>query len=271
MFFFNLSSEWNSDILLGIFQTFQNYFNKGFCKVIKNETILITIVRIFIDSFLNYYFDELIYTIRTIFKKEVVSFTVYKYRFKYIKCFDHEEELRKEKEKLDKNKNKDKKLEFDENDATQVKNLSANKTDWNKDKNEKKYKMVLKVLKDEDKKNFNPDLFKEKLFKDFKTFKEFFDCFTEDSKEPFTKAFPCILGSNFVGTYLSKFEAALEIINVSKTRLLDFIKTTYKESFHGTEGKNIMEILLLTRKDAKEYIDTNEKKLAIDIYDARIG
>ncbi len=254
---------------MGIFDTFGNYFNKGFCKLIKNETILTSIVRVFVDNFLNYYFDELIYTIRTINKKYVNDMTVFKYRFKYIKCSDNPD---KKDDKKDDDKNNKEQI-LDKNDATQVKNLDkvlSSKGSWLK--SPKKYTMTLKQMKDEDRKNFNQQDFIEKLTKDFRLFADFFDRFKEDSKDPFTKYYQCLLGDNYVGTYLNKFNTALEIIRCGEKALLELIKSNYKEYHHGTEGKILLEVLCSCRKDGKEYLkNQTKKKLINDIYDARIG
>lgn len=239
--------------------------------MIKNETVLTTIIRVFIDNFLNYYFEELIYTIRTINKKEVTDLTVFKYRFKFIKCLDNEEENLKEEKEKDKEKKNKKEVQLDKNDVTQVKNLDNLNQGSSWVKSSKKYNMRVKKLKDEDKKNFDPLKFLEKINKDYKLFADFFEGFKENSKEPFTKAYDCVLGENFINTYLNKFNAAIEVIKISKKGLMDFIKSTYKEYFHGTEGKNIMEILLFTRKDAKDFLSNSEKKVMNDLYDARIS
>lgn len=268
-------NEWTSEVLLGIFQTFTNYFNKGFCKLVKNESVLTTIVRVFIDNFLNYYFDELIYTIRTINKKDVKDLTVAKYRFKFIKFFETEVVSKKDKDKDKDKKDKDKARSqtLDKNDATQIKdldNIVSKHNSWMK--NPIKYNMSLKIMTDDDRKNFNPQNFLEKINKDFRLFAEFFEGFKEGTKEPFTKHFSLVLGDNFMGTYLNKFNTALEVIRSSKKDLQEIIKSSYKEFFHGTDGKMLMEILICCRKDAKDFLkNATEKKLMSDIYDARIG
>ena len=61
-------------------------------------------------------------------------------------------------------------------------------------------------------------------------------------------------------------------LNPSKKDLLELVKTNYKEYFHGTEGKILMEVLLCVRKDASQYLkNPSEKKMMSDLYDARIG
>ena len=202
-----------------------------------------------------------------------------KYKFKYIKCFDSlVEKKEKEKElKLQKKSSviikKETHLVQDKNDITKIKDLDNinSKSTWGIS-SPNKIIMTLKDMKEEDIKNFNPATFLEKINKDFRLFAEFFDGFKEGSSEPFTKQYACVLGDNFVGTYINKFNTALEILKASKKDLLELIKSNYKEYFHGTEGKILMEVLLCARKDASLYLkNPSEKKMMSDMYDARIG
>jgi hypothetical protein len=64
-----LTHDWNDDVLYGIFGTFQEYFNKGFSKILKTQNNLLIIVRSFIENFVNYYVEELIHSIRSLNRK----------------------------------------------------------------------------------------------------------------------------------------------------------------------------------------------------------
>ena len=219
----------------------------------------------------------MIYTIRTIFKKKVENLTVEKYHFKYIKCLDDEEgnkKREKEKEKEAKeNKGIKEKTSLDNNDSTQVKDLNNINKSF-KQTNEKYIKAFKYMEKDDrNRDKFNQQAFLEKLYQDFNNFNEFINCFREDTKEPFTKQYDCILGENFLNQFIDKFEVAINTIKIApKSKLEDYIRSTYKECFHGTDGKVLLEILLILRKDSsKDYLENPvEKKKISDIYDGRI-
>ena len=68
------TSEWTDDILEEIFGTFKEYFNKGFVKILKSQNNLLILVRSFIDSFMWYYVEEIIHSVRSLFIKNLVSF-----------------------------------------------------------------------------------------------------------------------------------------------------------------------------------------------------
>ena len=63
------TSEWNDEILEDIFGTFEEYFNKGFVKILKSQNNLLILVRSFIDSFMWYYIEEIIHSIRSFLEK----------------------------------------------------------------------------------------------------------------------------------------------------------------------------------------------------------
>jgi len=61
----------------------------GFFKIIKDPLPLYTIIKTFIEYFIHYYLEEIIYSIRSINKKKINSNMVLsKYELHYIKALD---------------------------------------------------------------------------------------------------------------------------------------------------------------------------------------
>jgi len=87
------TSEWNDEILEDIFGTFEEYFNKGFVKILKSQNNLLILVRSFIDSFMWYYIEEIIHSIRSLFRKTLVNFkdsALVNYNIKYLSLNESE-------------------------------------------------------------------------------------------------------------------------------------------------------------------------------------
>lgn len=67
----------------------------GFVKIIKDPLPLVSIIKNFLESFITYYLEELIFGIRTINKKKITSnMCLANYELKYIKAFDCREKDR---------------------------------------------------------------------------------------------------------------------------------------------------------------------------------
>ena len=101
------TSEWNDEILEDIFGTFEEYFNKGFVKILKSQNNLLILVRSFIDSFMWYYIEEIIHSIRSLFRKTLVNFkdsALVNYNIKYLSLNESELVYKKKKKKKKKKK-----------------------------------------------------------------------------------------------------------------------------------------------------------------------
>ena len=96
------TSEWNDEVLEDIFGTFKEYFNKGFVKILKSQNNLLILVRSFIDSFVWYYVEEIIHSVRTLTRKTLVNFkdsALVNYQFKYLTMNENELVYKKKKTK----------------------------------------------------------------------------------------------------------------------------------------------------------------------------
>ena len=96
------TSEWNDEILEDIFGTFEEYFNKGFVKILKSQNNLLILVRSFIDSFMWYYIEEIIHSIRSLFRKTLVNFkdsALVNYNIKYLSLNESELYIKRKKRK----------------------------------------------------------------------------------------------------------------------------------------------------------------------------
>jgi hypothetical protein len=61
----------------------------GFVKIIKDPFSLVSIIKNFLESFINFYLEEIIFGMRTINKKKITStMCLSNYQLKYIKAFD---------------------------------------------------------------------------------------------------------------------------------------------------------------------------------------
>ena len=127
------TSEWNDEILEDIFGTFSEYFNKGFVKILKSQMNLLILVRCFIDSFVWYYVEEIIHSIRSLNRKTLTKDEpLANYQFKYLTMNESELLYKQIKKKKDKNKEKEEEEDFILNDIKnlymRIKLLSLNKS-----------------------------------------------------------------------------------------------------------------------------------------------
>jgi len=61
----------------------------GFFKIIKDPLPLFAIIKTFIEYFIQYYLEEIIYSVRSINRKKITSNMILgKYELHYIKAFD---------------------------------------------------------------------------------------------------------------------------------------------------------------------------------------
>lgn len=61
----------------------------GFVKIIKDQIPLVTIIKTFIEFFINYYLEEIIHSVRSINKKKITNNMILgKYELKYLKALD---------------------------------------------------------------------------------------------------------------------------------------------------------------------------------------
>jgi hypothetical protein len=75
--------------LNGIFQSFKDNFDMGFHKIIKDSLPLFAIIKTFIEYFIQYYLEELIYSVRSINRKKINSNMVLsKFELHYLKALD---------------------------------------------------------------------------------------------------------------------------------------------------------------------------------------
>ena len=101
------TSDWNDEVLEDIFGTFKEYFNKGFVKILKSQNNLLILVRSFIDSFVWYYVEEIMHSVRSLNRKILVNFkdsALVNYQFKYLTMNENELVYKKKKKKGNLNK-----------------------------------------------------------------------------------------------------------------------------------------------------------------------
>lgn len=226
------SSQWNSELLTNSFSYFKVYF-KGFTKMFKNQNILMSIVRSFLENFLNFYFEEIIHSVRSIFKKEKSkskdAWNIFTYNLNYIKSFEEQPESK---------------------DLTKLKNDAVEEEASSKyvsmDHKSKKYSFPVKLI-EESWKTLNLKKVKDLLESDFKVFNNFLDSFKENSLSPFSKDFDIKL-DNYVIGLSAKFASALKIVSAENTEVLNqTVKLAYKENFVGEEAKPLLDALLFLR------------------------
>ena len=261
------TSEWNDDVLNDIFGTFEEYFNKGFVKILKTQNNLLIIVRSFIDSFVNYYVEELIHSIRSLNRKLLKSFkesALVNYHIKYL-TIDKEDIVYKEKKKKDKEienpeNKKEENIEWDE------KNYKDLNTKDNKDKNQKKYKRYnfpVKKFKEEDKK-YNALKIIERVQKDKEIFEQFLDGFSEECQVPFSKFFSQTLGENFIKTFIEKMNAIIQIMNCHESVLKEQI--TNLKRYYDVNAKALCEALLYVRSDTPEVTKPEKRVIYLSVF-----
>lgn len=228
------SSKWNKELLNNTFEYFRNYF-KSLVKIFNNNSILIAIIKAFINSFLIYYIEEIIHSVRSIFKNERnknrESWPIFNYKLNYIKSFE---------ESLSIGIN---------NNNTESINLYIPK-----DAKNKKYPFPVKTIEDKWK---NPNLkkIKDLLELDMKVFNLFLDSFKENSLNPFSKSIELRL-DNYVQGFSDKFSTIVKVVSSEDIENLNqVVRVNYKEYFvtnrdsdNHTEGDALLDALLFLRQ-----------------------
>ncbi len=261
------TSEWVPDLAVGIFETFRNFYNTLFVKFIRNENILVIVVRTFIDCYVYYYIEEILHTVRSLMKKKITDFHLYKYELKYLKCYTMDE---KENKIIYPNQIKSDNIDLKFGKVINLDNKEARENRSNTvDKKKTKYNFPVKKMEKSEKK-INPIQFCDKFQKDIKSFETFLNSLKEDSKNPFSKTNPVVLGQNFLNTYLNRFYGMLKILKCSEKSISDEISGPFKESFTGLEGKVLLEALLCLREDSKTLIkNADMKKFLMQLYESK--
>lgn len=256
------TEEWNDEVVNGSFETFRTYFNRGFNKLLKQQFILIILVRSFVDSFTNYYIEEIIHSSRSLHRKTITDGPLLKYKLQYLKLSD--ESLKysfKEVNQQDPNKNSDKQ------NVKKLDKFVENPNKKQEDPNKyKKYNFPVKKFSNNSK-TLQPEVILKKIIEDTNNFSLFLDSFREDANEPFSKYFTHSLGENYIRTYLNKFDAIIGILSCHKDQLNDTITSTFKEFFYGEDGAVLLEALLHMREDYKIVTKPDMKKFYLRRYE----
>ena len=260
------TSEWNDDVLENIFGTFGEYFNKGFVKILKSQNNLLILVRSFIDSFVWYYVEEIIHSIRSLNRKILVNFkdsALVNYQFKYL-TMNENELVYKKKKKKDKEKEK-------ENEIIDIKKVGQENKAKDDDKNIqefKKYIFPVKKFKDEDK-TINSKEVIQRMVRDKEIFSDFLYGFSDETTSPFSPKFSETLGSNFIKNFETKFDV---MINVTRCKNQNEIKEKIiqlKEYYYGNDGKALSEALLYIREDAENVTKLDMKSYFLSCFDSK--
>lgn len=229
------SSKWNDEVLEGVFDSFKKYF-KGFLKIFKNQNILLMIIRSFIQQFTEYYSEEIIHSVRSIFRKEKKSkdpYHIFTYQFKTLKCLEDEENSSIKTEDVINSKTGNVNSEIKEN-----------KYDV-KDNKHHKYNFPIKTLEESWKKpNFKR--IKELIENDCRIFSSFLDGFKENAINPFSKFFEVNLDT-FVTGQANKLLVMIKILQVEDNLLKPTIEAYYKEVYSGDDGRALLDALLYLR------------------------
>lgn len=266
--------EWTEDVLLGIFDSFRSYFNRGFVKILKHQHILMVIVRSFIDNLVNYYVEEIIHSLRSLNRKKLGESLLSEYKLIHLKLsaedIKYGEVKKEDKLELSELPSSNNKINLKAKSQNIAKNLDKYNLHNPNKKDEvikfKKYDFPVKKF-DNESKQYNPAIVYKKIVEDMKLFKEFMDGFREEAKEPFSKKLNLTLGDNFIELYVRKFIAIRDILNCTQKTLPDTIKLIYKDSFSGIEGKVFLEALLYAREDHKATTKPDLKKYYLNTYD----
>ncbi|MCQ2816331.1 MAG: hypothetical protein MJ252_03595, partial [archaeon] len=266
------TTEWNEEVLDGIFDNFQSYFDEHFIKIFNNESSqdnLLILVKCFIESFVNYYMEELIHSVRTLnyklLKQDKDNSSLYYYKLQFIK-----EEPQSIIEKVknigkDSNKKEDDPLNDKEEEVMEVVDLKK-KIEKEK-KGDKKDKPPKKKFKDEALKIERKEI-RQKIEDDKISFNNFLNKFRSDAVKPFSMKFEHTLGKNYIETFVNKFDTVLNIITLEQSgENLKSKITPFKETYAGEFSKALLESLLYLRED---YEKVTEKQLKM-FYMALIG
>jgi len=283
--YINKRNEWEPETLKELFYVFKTTFNSVFCKFFNNSKngVLTIIVRRFVEIFMNYYMEELIHTIRNVFKKKayISDFHLINYELKHLKCpelADRRGTLDQDDSFIDERKDSGDSGVFigkiKDLDEIEDRKRSESKHHQKRKKSHKyftvDYKFVRKKLNPESKR-IDYKSFINKLNVDADSFINFLETFDESSKDPFSKIYPCVFGKFFIESSLTKFKSIIEVLKCKKSELNDVIPTVYKESFSGELGRVLLEALLCIREDHKEIIKSEkEKKAYIMLYENQL-
>ena len=260
------TKEWDDEILNGIFGTFEEYFNKGFVKILKTQNNLLIIVRCFIDSFVYYYIEELIHSIRSLNRKTLKSFKEsalvnYQIRYLYIDKEDivYKEKKKKENENQNNENNKEVIPDFE---GKHYKNLNVKENKENP-KKYKKYNFPVKKFNDEDK-TYDPLKVIERVKQDKELFEQFLDGFSEECQVPFSKFFSQTLGENFIKTFVEKMNSIIQIMNCHESALKEQI--TNLKKYYDVEAKALCEALLYVRSDTPEVTKPEKRVIYLSAF-----
>ena len=261
------TSEWTDDILEEIFGTFKEYFNKGFVKILKSQNNLLILVRCFIESFMWYYIEEIIHSIRSLFRKNLSNSkdsALAMYEIKYLSLNESELKYKKKKDK-----GKDEKEAVEDFGIIDIKKLDKeNKED---SKNPLKFKKYVYPVKKFDKKDktFKSKESIERIVRDKEIFSDFLYEFSDETTSPFSSQFSETLGSNYISNFEHKFEA---IINVTRCQSQNEIKEKIiqlKEYYYGNDGKALAEALLYIREDMENITKQDMKTYFLSCFDPK--
>ena len=260
------TSEWNDEILEDIFGTFSEYFNKGFVKILKSQMNLLILVRCFIDSFVWYYVEEIIHSIRSLNRKTLTKDEpLANYQFKYLTMNESELLYKQIKKKKDKNKEKEEEEDFILND---IKNLDKEEEKKTQNVEFKKYSFPVKKFKDADK-TFKPEEVISRMERDREIFSDFLFGFSDETTSPFSAQFSETLGTNYIKNFENKFDV---MINVTKCQSQNDVKEKIiqlKEYYCGIEGKALSEALLYIRVDAENVTKQDMKSYFLSCFDPK--
>ena len=260
------TSEWNDDILEDIFGTFEEYFNKGFVKILKSQNNLLILVRSFIDSFMWYYVEEIIHSIRSLFRKNLAAFkdsALVNYNIKYLTLNESELVYGKKKKK---DKEKEDAGEFE---VIDIKNLdNENKEDNKKAEKFKKYSFPVKKFKDQDK-TLKPLVTIERMSRDKEIFSDFLYKFSDETTSPFSAQFSETLGSNYINNFENTFNAILNVIKCQDQNEIKAKIIQLKEFYYGNDGKALSEALLYIREDVENVTKQDMKTYFLSCFDPK--
>ena len=260
------TSEWNDEILEDIFGTFSEYFNKGFVKILKSQMNLLILVRCFIDSFVWYYVEEIIHSIRSLNRKTLTKDEpLANYQFKYLTMNESELLYKQIKKKKDKNKEKEEEEDFILNE---IKNLDKEEEKKNQNVEFKKYSFPVKKFKDADK-TFKPEEVISRMERDREIFSDFLFGFSDETTAPFSAQFSETLGTNYIKNFENKFDV---MINVTKCQSQNDVKEKIiqlKEYYCGIDGKALSEALLYIRVDAENVTKQDMKSYFLSCFDPK--
>lgn len=229
------TSQWSKALVINCFDVFKSYLNI-FNKIFKNQTVLMFLIKNFIQSFLEYYFEEIIHSIRSIYKKEVTkkkNTYMYNYNLRYIKSFE---------------------------EGKGGENNIYNKIDVK----EGKYIFPIKTIEDSWK-ILNIKTVKENIKNDFNNFSDLMDSFKENSLSPFSKDFDLKLDFFVVG-FVNKFSTIIKIIYADNIEILNqIIRVDFKDSFNPQNQLDnaILECILFLRQPK---ITEEEKKVCFNSF-----